>query len=462
MDPESLIPLTPETVYEDSCPKCGASVDAFDFKIPGMWVLAEFRCGQCDCHFFSDLPYGLGVVIPAVLNADTGEAKAKYTGVWYANLTAAAFQGRRPQETAITVERSPRSSSACLVNCLMTCWGDAVSLLLRVNQVQRVSGIDIIVLINPTLRWLVPDSVSGIWIVEQGLGANERWSEALDAEIKAAASRFDLQLFVPVTFQPALVTQAELQQACKVRPFPREEWIERLEQKPVVTFMLRNDRPWPQARKSRSRSILSRVLGRISKQMEYKLNVGISKWQERRQLKYAQALAEELRKGFPKLEFSVCGFGTGGKLPAWIKDLRVDACDGDTNLAWAEQSAQSHVLFGVHGSHLCVFGSLAGAHIELTPSDRLRNILTCASVTTDETREALFCHRFLPGDLAPGYLADVISSILVNYSYFAVAFGDANYTPLSKERLKSARQALARRRTVVSQLGPEMRERFEC
>ena len=59
----------------------------------------------------------------------------------------------------------------------------------------------------------MPDSVSGIWIVEQGLGANERWSEALDAEIKAAASRFDLQLFVPVTFQPALVTQAELQQA---------------------------------------------------------------------------------------------------------------------------------------------------------------------------------------------------------------------------------------------------------
>lgn len=60
---------------------------------------------------------------------------------------------------------------------------------------------DVIVLINPALRWLVPDHVGGVWVVDQSIDANSHWNEGLDIAVKAHAEKLGLNIFVPITFQ---------------------------------------------------------------------------------------------------------------------------------------------------------------------------------------------------------------------------------------------------------------------
>ena len=427
--PEGFVQLTPRVVFSVACPGCKKPVDADDWQLPGMWLLGKFHCGSCSREFFHDLPYALGVLTPCYLDAKTSAATPEFSGKWYADLTASAWKNRSDKNVQVTVERSNHGKKVCLVNCLYPWWGDAAGLLLRVNQLK--GGMDVIVLINPALRWLVPDDVGGVWVVDQELDANSSWNEALDTAIKAQIEKSGLEIFAPRTFQPAYLTQDELQAACKIKPFPRDEWNSRLQEKPVVTFMWRDDRSWSHS-----------PFGKLLRGSDTK-----------RQAANVASLANELRKRFPKMEFSVCGIGKTAHLPEWIKDMRVAAIGAGDNEAWAAQGASSHVLCGVTGSHLTIPGSLAGTYVELVPPQFWSNIMTCASVTTREPRETLFCNRFLPVATSPADLADIISAILLNYSYAAIAFKDAYYTPLPAESLEAVRSAAEARRRALEGIG---------
>ncbi len=163
-----FIQLAPQTDFPANCPSCGTIAKAIGWKVPGLWTLAELKCDKCGLVFLEDLPYSLGVTTPFVLNTATGKATPRYSGLWYANVAAEAWEERVPVDVSIKVVRNPKGKQACLVNCLYPWWGDAVSLLFRVNQIKQHSDIEIIVLINAGLLWLVPDHVGGVWIVEQG------------------------------------------------------------------------------------------------------------------------------------------------------------------------------------------------------------------------------------------------------------------------------------------------------
>jgi hypothetical protein len=270
---------------------------------------------------------------------------------------------------------------------------------------------DIVVVINPVVRWLVPDFVRGVWVIGQGIADNNKWNESIDAKVKTVIQEQSLNVFVPIIFQTAFLTPAELKEACKIQPFPRDEWTGRLKEKAVVTFMSRTDRTWSRSRTRNCPSLRRRVLSRILRPFSGGLQLSSSNAQ---QLKNIINLARELKRGFPQIEFAVCGIGQQGSLPTWVKDLRVKELAPNTNRIWAEQAARSHVLAGVHGSNISFFASLAGSCVELTPTDCLRNILTCWQVTTSQPRESLYCYRFLPVDTSPQYLADVIGGILLN------------------------------------------------
>jgi hypothetical protein len=121
---------------------------------------------------------------------------------------------------------------------------------------------DIVVVINPTLQWLVPDFVRGVWVIEQDIADNSKWKESVDAMVKTVIHEQNLNVFVPMIFQPAYLTPAELREACKIRPFPRDEWATRLKEKAVVTCMSRTDRTWSRSRHRRHPSLARRFLNR--------------------------------------------------------------------------------------------------------------------------------------------------------------------------------------------------------
>jgi hypothetical protein len=452
---EGFIQLSPKPNFDAECPECRRLTHAHDWKLPGLWLLAQYRCENCGAEFFFDLPYSLGVVTPCYLDIKRSKAKPKYLGDWYATLTAEAWSSKTDVEVSLTVQRKAYRQNVCIVNCLYPWWGDSVGSLLRVNRLKDVQGMDIVVIINPTLKWLVPDFVHGVWVIEQAIADNSKWNEGIDANIKVLIKQQNLNVFVPITFQPAYVTPSELRDSCKIRAFPRNEWTARLKEKAVVTFMSRTDRTWSHSKPRGRSSLVHRAFNRLPGPFAGALRKLQMLSSNAQQLKNIEILARELKRGFPELEFAVCGIGRYGSLPNWVKDLRVEEFAPDTNQIWAEQAARSHVFAGVHGSHTSLFASLAGSCIELTPSDRLRNVLQCSPVTSREPRESIYCYRFLPVDTNAQYLADLVGGIILNYPYTSLAYGDSFDHPLSQLELSVIGVRLTERHAAIQALDRE-------
>jgi hypothetical protein len=454
---KGFIQLAPKQVFAGHCPECDCLVDAHDWKLPGLWIFAQFKCRHCGTEFLSDLPYSLGFMSPCSVNIRTGVAKSKSVNEWYASLSSSAWKNRLDTDIQVDVKRSDYGKNICIVNCLYPWWGDSVNLLLRVNLLKNIEGMDIVVVINPTMLWLVPDFVKGVWIVQQKILDNSNWNESIDAKIKAIVQEQNLNVFLPVTYQSAYLTQEELRDACRIASFPRNEWLSRLKTRAVVTFMIRRDRCWASTnyrRPKTRRNFVSRIVECLERKSEILRNIK-ARYLNRAQLKNVRALARELKRSLPNLEFAVCGLGREGDLPSWIKDLRVDNIDGATNVTWAEQSARSHVFVGVHGSHTSLFASLAGACIELTPNDRLKNILQCSPITSREPREAVYCNRFLPIGTDYCYLADTIAGVILNYPYISMAVSDLLNHPLDVAEFEQIQAKLAQRQEVIQPLDKE-------
>lgn len=439
--------IFPEICFDTDCPRCSASVIAHDWTIPGMWSLGSFECGACGFTFLMDIPYSLGVVSPCVL--DLRSTRVSSTKPWYALSLERAYQTRSSDPLYLTIERTPTQCHCLLVNTLYPFFGDGVSLLLRINALRDHP---VIVLVNRALVWLIPDWVAGIWVLERSFSKNSGWSDALTTAIKNNASANELSLSIPTTFQPCYLSSEELQDFTRIKPFPRELWLTKLSERPVVTFMWRADRVWPE--KSRTNLLYtllveSRLACRIWSRLHFDPSVFFARGEQLRSL---VRLAEGLRSFLPNLEFVVCGLGRQGTLPDWITDRRVNQINETTNREWAEQGARSHILFGVLGSHTVLPGSLSGAYIELVPKSLTANVLTTVSVRSTEVREAIFSHRLIPADVSVDSLRSTIIEILLDYPYVRLATCDEYYKSLDRCELKHVRQVLSERSCVISSL----------
>lgn len=412
-----------------------------------MWSLGCFECNACGFRFLMDIPYSLGVVSPCVLDLDSSRVSS--TKPWYAHSLERAYKARSSEPVYLTIQRTPKRCHCLFVNTLYPCFGDGVSLLLRVNALRDQP---VIVLVNRALVWLVPEWVAGIWVLERSFSQNIGWSDALTTAIKDNASEHELSLSIPTTFQPCHLSPEELQDFTRIKPFPRDLWIEKLSERPVVTFMWRTDRVWPEKHRT---GFFNSFVARngLARKLFVRLRVDPSEFFARQeQLRCLIRLAEGLRRLLPNLEFVVCGLHRYGKLPSWITDCRVDEFTETTNREWAEQGARSHVLFGVLGSHTVLPGSLSGAYIELVPRSLTANVLTTAPVRATEVRDAIYSYRLIPADVSVDTLQSIIVEILLDYPYMNLATCDEYYKSIDTCELKRVRKVLYERTRFISSL----------
>ncbi len=417
--------------------------------------MAQVACLQCRKTYWTDLPYGVGALAPIFVDASTGAVTRPYGPGWYANLTASGWQNRVSQEVDIVVKSRRRSGNACLVNCLLPWWGDAVSLLLRTNQIAAAApDVSIIVLIQPHLEWLVPDHIAEVWIVNQQTGNDglppaigQIWNFGLAAKVKELAGNYE-SLSIPIVVQPAQVSREELAKITSVEPFPRHRWNELLVERPMVTFMWRDDRVWDRRslldpRATKLTRAASKIWNRIAKPnpvLEQRKNV--------------IAIAEMLREAVPKVDFAVCGPGRAGGFPPWIKDLRNEVIDRQANLTWIKRSAESHVLLGVLGSHMVLPSGHAGAVLELVPRSFFKQVLTELLVTSDDVREAIYSYRWLPDNIEPRSLCDLVLTVLLNFSNMHYSFDHRFYRPLSENDLHTIRHSQGLRASAMKEMNP--------
>jgi hypothetical protein len=402
---------------------------AYDWCVPGQWTLARYRCDACGFDGWADLPFNLGVLSPCFVDTRSGGVSRPSGPEWYAALTRAAWRGRgrQPARLRRIVHRPVRR--AVLVNALGNCWGDALSTLAKLNALGPAALADVVVLTTANMAPHVSAGVGELWLVDGPHAATAFWNEELADAVRLEVSRFET-CDVPTIFQLPRLTQAEVAALSGIHPFDRTRWDERLEAGPTVTFLWRDDRCWaPEPR--RLRQVLGkwhsvRGAGRAARTLQR----AHDRMAPGRQLRRVTSLARQLRAALPKLDFAVCGQGSYGSFPDWIRDLRRPHADADANTAWCERAARSHLLIGVLGSQMMLPSGHAGGVIDLIPSGYLRNVLTDWMITTDDVREALFLYRPLPVSTDAASVAETAIAMLVNYTCARSSLHASHYAPL--------------------------------
>lgn len=384
------------------CPNCRSPLAAFGWLITGMRNLAELDCPDCKNEFYADLPTGQALYTPILLDKKSGAAYDDYGVGWFSDWLADSYANRTKKPLRFETRKfSKVRDKVVLLNCLDTLYGHSLLKLLNAQYyIDRRPDVSLIVMLPPFLEWMLPDGVAEAWIVGLPLRRGTEWNDWLAGEIGKRLESFS-EIYLSVAFSHPRSEDFDIERFTRVAPFPLENFGKH-QDKPVVTFIWREDRLWESANQPKP-SRFDKLRGRFGNSLK-RINEQTGK---------VVKFAETLRGEFPLLDFAVAGIGEAGGLPDWISDLRLTKLDAEAERAWCGRYAESHLVVGVHGSNMLLPSAHAGGVIELIGEDRWGNFLQDILFRhSDSPREMFFRYRFVPHLTAPEDLARLASTVL--------------------------------------------------
>jgi hypothetical protein len=384
------------------CPNCHSALAAAGWLITGMRNLADFHCPECKSEFYGDLPSGQGLYTPILLDKKSGAVVDNYNAAWFAAWLVDSYAKRSKEPLGFEARKlSKVKNKVVLLNCLDVLYGHSLLKLLNAQHyIDRQSDVSLIVMLPPFLEWMLPDGVAEAWIVDLPLRSGTEWNDWLSGEINERLESLP-EVYLSVAFSHPHGEDFDIERFTRVTPFPLEN-LSKHQNRPVITFIWREDRLWETENFSSS--------ARFEK---IKRHFGISQAERNdEQTRKVVELAECLRGEFPLLDFAVAGIGKAGGLLDWISDLRLTKLDAEAERRWCERYAESHIVVGVHGSNMLLPSAHAGSVIELITENRQGNYLQDILFQVSDSREMLFRYRFVPHSTAPEDLARLASTIL--------------------------------------------------
>lgn len=390
---------TPQADYE--CVYCRTLLENVGWYIPGMRSLADLRCPQCGREFYGDLRAGQARYTPMLLEKETGAVHDAYNVQWFAGWLREAYAHRTNEPLSFKVqERKSITRPVVLLNCLDTLYGHSLLKLLNAQHyLNHQPGVDVVVMVQPFLEWMIPDGVAQVWTVDLPARRGTEWNDWLASEIRRRFEAFTTARLSVALSHPH-PDDFEIDRFTRIAPFPLDEWAARLE-RPAVTFIWRDDRLWHTGVEPDANP-----LGKIKR----RLNRPASALSE--QCRLVQLLAEALRREWPSLDFALAGIGEPGGLPPQVRDMRRTELNAEAEREWCERYAASHVVVGVHGSNMLLPSAHAGGCVELIGQERWGNFLQDILFRPADCREMFFRYRFVPDTTRPETLAQLLTSIL--------------------------------------------------
>jgi len=285
------------------------------------------------------------------------------------------------------------------------CYGHAVLKLLNAQHyLEHEQDFDLVILLASALRWMVPDGPAAVWSVDAPVSAGAEWNDWLAEEVRRRLIKYTEVHLAAAAAHPGS-GQFNIERFTRVAPFRIADWSSPANS-PAVSFVWRSDRVWKGGGASGVREALRRsVRNRLGRRVT---PVSL-------QTQSILAFAEGLRAVVPRISFSVIGIGDPGGLPAWIQDLRGISTTDDLERRWCRRAADSHVLVGVHGSHMLVPSAHCGAAIDLMPPGRWRNGTQDLLVREGTNRDVLLRNMMLPDTIGPSELTTIVADLLSNY-----------------------------------------------
>jgi hypothetical protein len=381
--------------------------------MPGMRSLADLRCNTCGREFFGDMATGQALYTPMLLEKMTGEVFDQHDINWFADWFRESYASRIDSPVPFeVVEQLPITRPVVLLNCIDTLYGHSLLKLLNAQYyIDQQPDFNLVVLVPSLLSWMVPKGVSQVWIVDLPLSRGTEWNEWLAREIQRRTDEWD-QVFLSVAFPHPHPADFDIERFTGVKPFPVDEWGQRLE-RPTVTFVWREDRLWHPPKVGNIARGVARVAGRLHSDRKALEN----------QAQEVIQLAQGLQREWPLIDFAVVGIGRSGGLPEWIEDLRKSELDEATEAEWCSRYAESHLVIGAHGSNMLLPSAHAGGFIELLGPERWGNFLQDTFLGKGDVRDTFFRCRFVPASTTAAEVSRLATSILRKYSAFRVMMG---------------------------------------
>ena len=398
-----MISLKPTTeMPARQCPKCAATLVVSGWRITGMRNLADLNCPQCAAEFYGDLPSGQALFTPMLLDVKSGEIYDEYNVKWFAGWLENAYANRSNEPLPFETRKiSEHKDKVILLNCLDGPYGDLLHKLLNAQHyIDFQPDASLIVLLPRFLEWLLPDGVAEVWIVDLPLRRGTEWNDWLANEISERLKTFS-EIYLSVAFPHPHSADFDIERFTRVAPFPLEN-LGKQQDKPVITFIWREDRLWKTEGGAPSKFGYERVKNRL----------GFSENQIDEQTRKVTEFAELMREKYPAADFAVAGLGRTNSFPDWISDLRLTKLNAEEERAWCRRYAASHVVIGVYGSNMLLPSAHAGSVIDLVGEEWWANYLQDVLFRESDGRDMIYRYRFIPHSATPEHLVVLVSTIL--------------------------------------------------
>lgn len=389
------------------CPDCGCQLSQpHDLIFQGQHVLADIVCTCCDETYYQIYPVGHGAVFPVAFTKSGKRAHypeaAKH---WMALPLIRSMVADFSVELEIEIIRRAPADSIILLNCLDDCWGHVFQKILNAQRhLEGSPSQGLVILIPENFLWLVPEGIAEVWVVKGKLSDLKKKVDNLNTFVKAQYTRFAQVFLSKANIQPD-ATKIEMERFAKIPKFD----LSSFDKTPtVVTFLWREDRFWHRYAWEEFVFLASVKFGVSAFSKPYFL---FRQW-----AKYL-LLAKRIKKEFPKATFRVVGLGKRRGL-SFAEDLRVLQPNERDEAEWCRIYASSHLVIGVHGSHMLLPTALAAGYIELLPRWKLDRFGEDIAQGYPD-RRMQFLGRTLDGFASVKLVARNAVSMLKGYVHFA-------------------------------------------
>jgi len=417
----TVIDLRDPLCHDFECPYCACGLESGEWYMPGMRKLSEYTCSECGREFYGDLPAGFGLYYPMLLERETGTVHDNYGIDWYARLLEDSFE-KRDSTLQFEVERTADVDRAVLLNCLDVNYGHSLNKLLHAEYYLRETDLDPIVVVPGIFRWMVPDAIPEVWSVDVGLSEGGTWDDGLATEIRNRVDTLEACYLDLGQELRKSSFEFSVERFTGAKPFPLDAWDER---PPSVTFIWRESSSGGSTRRfwcslpDETTPLWRSVLASPRSEIRGIVNLLGEKYDRpalsmREQARNIERTARTLRQRVPGVDVAIAGVGTTGSFPEWMTDIRYDAPDDREERELCERYANSHVVVGIHGSHMSLPSIHAGAVVELVQDHKWKQYSGDIGFRTANLVDEFLRYRMIPAATPPRRVATIVGHLLQN------------------------------------------------
>jgi len=345
-------------------------------------IIEELRIGHA-----AKSPYQIDLAKKAIFSDD------KYAEELLAKPLLNSLQNPQTEQLEIYQEIFKSYQRVIILNCVDYLYGHSLLKLLNAQRhLESNPDLGLIVIVQKFLRWMVPDGVAEVWTVPISLKNGQDYYPSFAEFVEKQSQRFE-EIYLSEAYSHP--SRFDITKFTRV---PKHSFDDR--EKVQITFIWREDR-----------LLVNSFLFRVLRNLKLlQIALAIQNWK-------VQQLFEKIRSKLPEAKFVVAGLGTKTKFPKWIEDCRVEKFNETTEKETCQIYSESRLVIGLHGSNMLLPSGLAGMTLDLIET-RWGNFAQDVLYQEKNPRLASFRYRYLPSQVSPDILANIVAQMIEAQSDF--------------------------------------------